>query len=271
MISGALRLVLIATPLAPVATPPADAGVQDAGGVPPEWAFAPGEHLVYSVSALGILGGIGELDIGRATVTAGIPTWPIVAKARTEGLLEKFYPVHDRFVSWWDFARGESVQTDLLTNEGKKRQNLIWHFTRTAKPGTDERETSVLLEKTDATGAISWTVSVEPDASDVIAVTYWLRSRPLRVGDVETHPVFSGNAQWTMRAEVASREAIETPAGKFQAVLVHMSTYFAGKLAAHRSVDFYFSDDRRHLPLRSEAELKLGTLRAELVHFEPER
>jgi hypothetical protein len=269
MIAGALQLALIAAALAGGEALP-DASPGDAGSTPSPWAFAPGEHLVYSVSALGILGGTGELDVGTATVTGGIPTWPIVARARTEGVMEKLYPVHDRFVSWWDFVRGESVQTDLLTNEGKKRQMLAWQFTRTTKPGTTERQSSVLIQKTDSNGAISWNVAIEPDAVDVIAATYWLRSRPMRVGDVETHPVFSGNAQWTMKAEVVSKEAVETPAGKFAAVLVHMSTYFAGKLAAHRSVDFYFSDDRRHLPLKAEAELKLGTLRAELVHFEPQ-
>jgi hypothetical protein len=265
MIPAAFQVALTVASLAAGEVP-----AVDGGGATPSWAFAPGEHLVYSVTALGILGGTGELDVGRATVIGGISTWPIVARARTEGVMEKLFPVHDRFVSWWDYTRGETVQTDLMTNEGKRHQVLAWLFTRTPKPGTSERETTVLIQKTDSKGAISWTVPVAPDAIDVISATYWLRSRPLHLGDVETHDVFSGNAEWTMKAEVMGKEAVETPAGKFAAVLVHMSTYFGGKLAAHRSVDLYFSDDRRHLPLRSEAELKLGTLKAELVHFEPD-
>jgi hypothetical protein len=266
MIATALPLLLAAAVTAGE-NPVEDGGVPD-GGVP-SWPFAPGEHLVYSVTALGIFGGTGELDVGRAAVVGGIPAWPIVARSRTEGVMDKLYPVHDRFVSWFDFAHGESVQTDLLTNEGSQHQSLIWQFIRITKPGTSERETTVKIQKTDAKGTISWTLPVEPDAIDAIAATYWLRSRPLHLGDVESHPVFSGNAQWIMKAEVVGQMAIQTPAGTFPAVLVHMATYFGGKLTAHRSVDFYFSDDRRHLPLRSEAALRLGTLRADLVHFEP--
>src|SRR5450631_3447064 len=131
MIPAALQLVLAAASLAA-----GDAGPVDGGSGTPTWAFAPGEHLVYAVTALGILGGAGELDVGRATMIGGIATWPIVARARTEGVMEKLFPVHDRFVSWWDFARGESVQTDLLTNEGKQHQTLAWKFTRTQKAGT---------------------------------------------------------------------------------------------------------------------------------------
>ncbi len=82
----------------------------------------------------------------------------------------------------------------------------------------------------DAKETTTFSREMEPDAQDVQSAVYWLRTRPLRVGEHDSVPIVAGKRQWTMEAEVIDQAPLETPAGRFDAVRVQISTAFAGKL-----------------------------------------
>jgi hypothetical protein len=226
--------------------------------------FGPGEELVFQVKMLGVKNGTAQFDVGAPEQVEGVSVWPIVMTARSTGLTDAVFPVRDRFVSFWDPASSLPVEGRLSANEGGKQRTLSMLFRR---PGEGAAASvQVLLE--DSRGTTTTTTAMEPKAQDVQSAVYWLRTRPLRVGDHESVPVVAGKRQWTMEAEVTAQEPLATPAGRFDALRVRISTGFAGKLQSRKAIEAYFSADPRHMPLRFDADLLLGKMTAELVRFE---
>ena len=82
--------------------------------------FGPGEELRYEVTWLGVHSGSAQIDVGSPKDVDGIATWPLVCVARSEGLADSLYHVRNRFVSFWDFARRETVEGDFSQSEAGK-------------------------------------------------------------------------------------------------------------------------------------------------------
>ena len=226
--------------------------------------FGPGEELSFDVKMLGVRSGTARFDVGAPEQVEGRAAWPIVMEARSTGLTDAMFPVRDRFVSFWDPATHLPVESRLSASEGGKQRTLAMLFRRQSPPNPASVE--VMLE--DARGTKTFTSAMEPDAQDVQSAVYWLRTRPLAVGERDAVPIVAGKRQWTMQAEVVGEAPLDTPAGRFDALRVQITTGFAGKLQSRKAIEAYFSADARHLPLRFEADLLLGKMTAELVRFE---
>ena len=223
--------------------------------------FGPGEELVFQIKTLGLRSGTAQFDIGEAEPVQGTPAWPIVLTARSEGLTDTIFPVRDKFISFWDPTTLLPVQAELIANEGRKKRTMSIVFHRTAPAHAVVR---VHEEGKDPVGLDD---PMPATAQDFQAAVYWLRTRPLNVGDREEIPIVAGKRQWMMVANVIKAQPLEVPVGHFDAVQVVVTTSFAGKLQSKGNTLGYFSADARHLPLRFEADLTLGKMVAELVRF----
>jgi len=226
--------------------------------------FGPGEELVFQVKMLGVKSGTAQFNVGAPEQVEGISAWPIVMVARSTGLTDVVFQVRDRFVSFWDPVGGLTVEGRLNASEGGKKRSMAMRFQRQTSQGPARVE--VMVE--DARGTTTASSDMAPDAQDVQSAVYWLRTRPLLVGEHDSLPIIAGKRQWTMQAEVMAQAPLETPAGRFDAVRVEISTAFAGKLQSRKAVEAYFSADARHLPLRFDADLLLGKMTAELMHYQ---
>jgi hypothetical protein len=226
--------------------------------------FGPGEELVFQVKALGVKSGTAQFNVGAPEEVEGRRTWPIVMVARSTGITDSLFPVRDRFVSFWDPATELPVEGRLSASEGGKQHALAIRFRRKTPEGPAQAEVMVSDERATTTS----TQEMDPNAQDVQSAVYWLRTRSLKVGEHDAIPIVAGKRQWTLQAEVVDQAPLATPAGNFDAVHVQISTEFAGKLRSRKAVDAYFSADARHLPLRFDADLLLGKMRAELVRYE---
>jgi hypothetical protein len=226
--------------------------------------FGPGEELLFQVKALGIKSGTAQFNVGAPEEVEGHSAWPIVMVARSTGLTDSVFPIRDRFVSFWDPLSELPVEGRLTASEGGKQHSISIRFHRRPAQGPETAEVMVA----DAKSTSTFTHDIEPGAQDVQSAVYWLRTRPLKVGERDTVPIVAGKQQWTMQAEVVEQAPLDTPAGHFDAVRVQISTAFAGKLQSRKAIDAYFSADARHLPLRFDADLLLGRMRVELIHFE---
>lgn len=225
--------------------------------------FGPGEEAVFQMKTLGLRAGTAQFDIGAATEVNGVSVWPIVMVARSEGLAETMFPVRERFVSFWDPVARLPVQADLTASEGSRKRTLSMKFHRGDPPHADVHIAEVGKEPE------SLSVDMDPGAQDFQAAVYALRTRPLKVGDYEDLAVVAGKRVWTMTASVLEQVEIDVPAGHFAAVRLEVTEGFGGRLKSNRNIVGYFSDDARHLPLRFEADLSLGTMVAELIRFSP--
>jgi hypothetical protein len=222
----------------------------------PALGFSPGEETTLSVKYLGLPTGEGKITVGQP---AG-DVWPIVFQARTRGLVG-FLDVREHLTCLWDAPTGLPRGSDLRAAELGDVHADSLRFDRASGTAT------VTVQR--PTRRSQKTVAVPPAAQDLTSAFMWLRLQPLQPGERHEVPVLTGSKLFTLTAEVAGAERVETPAGAFDAVAVRARVELTGQFSTQRDVRLWFSDDPRHVLVRVEADFAVGSVRAELVRYVP--
>src|SRR3954463_10934535 len=147
-------------------------------------AFGPGEQATYRVQYLGMTGGTATVTVGSEINQWGKGVLPSVSLATSDPMLV-FYPIRDKFVTYWDPATARSIGSDLFADEGGKRRRQrikLDHQTGSAtvtkqKDGQEPQES---------------THQIQPGTADVAAATFLMRSQKLFDGAEFNVPVFTG-------------------------------------------------------------------------------
>lgn len=224
-------------------------------------AFGPGEQTTYRITYLGLKAGSAQITVGTQTTYEGHDVWPIVALAQSESIAA-LYPIKDKFITYWAHSLQRSVGSELLVDENRKRRRQ-----RIQVSGTTATVTKQKAGEPEET----LTFEVDPQATDMAAVTFALRNLPLQVGESIDLPIFTGARSFTLRAHAEGRETLSTSKGPQDALKIRLQTQFTGKLAAKRDVLAWLSADDLRLPLKIEADLALGSIVVELVDYKPGR
>ena len=115
-----------------------------------------------------------------------------------------------------------------------------------------------------------------PDLFDMHSAMLYVRSQPLKNGDVYRVVVYPANNAYVATASVIGRERISVHAGNYNAIKIDLQLKRVGKhleLEPHRKFrrgTIWVSDDTDRILLRIEAQIFVGTVWAELqsLHFE---
>lgn len=222
-------------------------------------AFGPGEQSTFEVSYLGVPTGVAVITVGLKMQQFGKDVWPLVATAQTDLDL---YPVHDRFVSYWDYTAGKNLGSEFVADENKKRRRERFKYDRAQNKIFATKQAGGKAE-----AAITYDV---PDGTvDLCAAAFIVRNRSLKVGDQIKLPIFTGTITYVMDAKVLSKEKLPTPMGEKDCLKVSFTAEWSGGLATRRALTLWFTDDEVHLPVRFEADLMLGSVVAELKTYYP--
>ena len=226
-------------------------------------AFGPGEQSTYRVQYLGLEAGTAQITVGTQTTHWGNQVLPIVTLARSSSALD-FYPIRDKFVTYWDPASDRCVGSDLFAEENRTRRRLRIKLDHQAGKATVMRQKDGSAEKTS-------THDVQSGTFDIAAATFALRNRELAVGKTFEMPVFTGSRSFTLRATVEKKETVTTALGAKETFKVRVQVGFGGKLESKRDVLVWFTADDARVPVKMEAEFLLGTVRAELLDYKSGR
>jgi hypothetical protein len=222
-------------------------------------AFGPGEQSTYSVEYLGVTAGSAQITVGAPSRQWGHEVLPIVTLARSQSVVD-LYPIRDRFVTYYSPLHDRSIGSDFFADENRvKRRERV-------KLDHDTGRATVVKQKQGADERLG-THDIEAGASDIAAVTFALRNRPLQVGRTFEFPVFTGSRSFTLRATVEQTQMLQTVLGTREVYKIRVETAFSGKLQSKRDLFAYLTTDEAHIPVRIEAEFVLGTIRAHLKEY----
>jgi hypothetical protein len=137
----------------------------------------------------------------------------------------------------------------------------------------------VTRARTEGDGATAKTTSRDfalPNLFDLHSATLYLRSQPLKQGNVYRLAVYPSTNPYLAIIRVTGREKISVRAGTYNAIKLDLQLKRIGKhleLEPHkkfRRATIWVSDDTERLILRIEAQIFVGTVFAELqsVHFD---
>ncbi|MBF0371077.1 MAG: DUF3108 domain-containing protein [Magnetococcales bacterium] len=226
----------------------------------PKLGAAPGEILRFNIHWIGVPG-------GKATMRLDAPKpdlFFITATLESIGVVKWFHPVED-----------------LLKSSGIRLPDswsAIHYIKKQLKDGryrlTDHqfiREEEVVLRQLDK-GRIERVQQVSAEANDPLTVVYALRAREdFKPGAKLKLPIMDGKKHYEALVSVGEAKDIATPLGWFQAYPAEIRVKYSDLFRHSGAITIWFTDDDRRLPIRVEANVKVGVAAADLTYYEDGR
>jgi hypothetical protein len=223
----------------PVAAPP-DAGAEPADRVAVP--FGPGERLTYDVRFGVLKVGTGTMELSDIASVRGREAYHSRFRVRGGTL---FYKVDDLFESWFDTRSLASLRFNLDQNEGRRDRERVYEIfpeRQAFREGDKPEEPSV----------------AEP--LDEGSFLYFVRTLPLRNGDVyELNRYFRPDRN-PVRIRVVRRERVSVPAGTFDAIVIQPTIKTRGIFSEGGRAEVWLSDDANRVMLQMKSQLSFGSL-----------
>ena len=216
-------------------TAPASRLPADAMKVP----FFVGEKLEYEVKFGAIKVGSGSMEVLDIEDVRGRSTWHTLF--RVQGSIP-FFHVDDRQESWFDVVSLTSrrFHQDLEEGNYKPHRHFEFYTERGMYQKNDEPE-----------------VPTVPDPLDEGSFLYFVRTLPLEVGKTYSFSRYFDTAANPIKITVLRRETIQTPAGKFNTVVLQPSFRQKGMFS---DAQIWISDDDAHVMVQMKSRLTFGSL-----------
>jgi hypothetical protein len=189
---------------------------------------------------------------GQATLEL-IPTAvPQIVQMRSlawcNGFFQSFYPVRDTVTSWIHMGGIYPLRFSKVLNEGSYRYRGHAAYDQARH----------ILKSPDTTFAIA------PFTHDVLSAFYFIRSQPLKVGDSLDLAAVSGKKAYNLKVICHRKETVEVPAGKFKTLVVEPILKGDGLFKAKGTLLIWMTDDNRHIPVKMQSKIPVGSIKAEL-------
>ncbi len=226
--------------------------------------FSPGETLTYDVNWSVFPAGKLTATLRKDEEGSG-DSFVVTTTAQSQGFVSLLYRVQDEFRSVFNPKTLCSVQISKQINEGTRHKITKIMF--------DHRRGLAILDEHDANGGKNPPKhdehAIPPCAQDIITAFYYVRSKPLHVGQELKLAVNDGSKTKMVVVRVTARKKLQTPLGIHEAFRVEPSVF--GNLYENKKgkLVVWFSDDEYHYPLRIRATLKLGAITGTLTSVTP--
>lgn len=238
--------------LSPVATLPAP--------------YRAGELALYDVRWGILKAGEIRLEVKPQARLSGRPVWHFAGRAESSALVRMFYRAEDSFESLVDQRSFLPVGLHIRVDEsGEQGERSVFYDHRAGiahyrKDRTRHKRGPKTTCRKDP---------LDPQALDVIAALYRLRTVELEPGSTIHLPVYDNGKSWQARVEVLPRTEIKTGLGHRPALPLRVSSQIDGKLSSEKDLLIWLSDDPQRVMLGFEASLGWGKLRASLSGYRP--
>lgn len=253
-----LLLLLVALLLA--TRPLAADGVLDgrAGGEEPRVPFGPGERISFSVGWGFINAGSSWLEVKDTVTVDGHLCWEIESRARSNDVLGTLYPVDDRVTTWMD--------TDELHSRGLEKRLREGGYKKDRRYAIQPEKGRILKFKHDEPLD---TLKFARHVQDVLSAFYWVRTRPLRVGQVLEVEAVDELKTYRLAVKVLERETIRLKAGEYDCFKIQPILLGEGLFKAKGEVFIWLTADERRIPVRMKSKIFIGAISASMVEYRP--
>jgi hypothetical protein len=227
--------------------------------------FSAGEKLRYSVSWRLLPAGNAEIVLNQERAPAGGTRWRVTGKAESVGYVSNIYKVQDEYQSTFRNTPLCSTGLRKTIHEGGRHREVKLDFDSQPRAAKVE-------EKNIQTGTIVRNAQFPTPAcvQDIISALYYVRTRPLVVGQTIDVPINDGGKTIQLRVEVQAEEDVKTELGTIRAIRVEPAV-FDGKLFSGKGrMHVWFAKDAQRVPVQLRAQIAVGTITAIIAGIERE-
>ncbi len=208
--------------------------------------FPTGERLTYGAYFGPLRAGHSFMEI-REGKFEGEPAYIIECIQKTEKAFSIVYRIDDYYKSFVDTTTFSTLSFTKNINEGKYNNEVSLLFTEDSVFYTDGRRTEKI-----------------PEAKDIFAALYWMRSQTFYPGDTIKVPFHSSGKNQEMIVPVSQLQWTTVPMGKFRTFLLSPQVKEEKIFGSEEPVKIWVSIDPQHIPVKIESKLKVGKVSFQL-------
>ncbi len=219
-------------------------------------AFKRGEMLTFRMHYGIIEAGVATLGItDEVKEIAGRKTFHVIGLGESRGAFDFFYKVRDRYETYID-----------------EKSIVPWIFLRHVNEGGYKIEQSYVFNHFNEKVSVGegQTYPIEPNMQDMLSAFY--AARDLDLGNAkpgETYAIncFMDKEVWPLKVKFIGRETITTDLGTFKC-LKYRPIVQQGRVFKHEEdVNIWITDDKNHIPILGQADVLVGSIKAELKSY----
>lgn len=223
-------------------------------------AFTTGEWIKLRIHYGLVNAGYATLEVKEA-IRDNKKVHHVIGKGYTVGMAKFFFKVEDDYQSYFDKETNKPYQFVRKIDEGGYEKNQEGFF--------NQNNNTVLVK--DYKHKTEKTFSVTENVQDIVSSFYHLRNHPqinkLKVGESISIDMFFDDEITKFKLKYIGKEDIKSKFGKVSC-LVFKPLVQAGRVfKENESVTIWISDDENKIPIRLEASLAVGSLKADIDSF----
>ncbi|MHB0755629.1 DUF3108 domain-containing protein [Polaribacter sp. M15] len=222
-------------------------------------AFKGGEWLRYKMSYSGFLrAGSAILEVHEKEFK-GKQVFYTKGTGWTSGMIKWFFEVDDLYESYFDKDSIKPYLFKRKINEGGYKKHRITSFNYTSNKAyvqdfTNQKDTSVAFT----------------NVQDMLSSFYYLRNtdtKHLKKGDEIALDMFLDSKVYPFKLRFLGREVLRTKFGKVKSMIFRPLVESGRIFKEQESVTIWITDDANKIPIKMQASLAVGSLRAELEAY----
>ena len=180
---------------------------------------------------------------------------------KTIGLARLFYKVEDYYSSYFDNEKVSPVFFKRDTYEGGYTKDLEISFDSQGNKASVNNIKKGTLE----------VIPTEENVQDLISSLYYLRKNfseeNIKIGDFFTINMFYDSKNRELALKYLGKEVINTKFGKVECLKLMPATNRSRIFKGEGSITMWLTNDKNKIPIRIQADLLVGSIKADLEKF----
>ncbi len=221
-------------------------------------AFKPGEWLKFRIHYGFLNASYATLHVTSDTI-GEVPVYHVVGRGKTTGFASIFFKVDDTYESYFGKEDGKPYKFIRKIDEGGYTKDIEINFDH-------DKEKAVLHDKKNKK---KMAFEINNSIQDLISAFYYLRnnyeSEELIIGrNIELNMLYDDDGIFKFRLKYLGKEVIKTKFGKVECLKFRPYVQSGRVFKEQESLSLWVSNDRNKLPIRIEADLAVGSIKADL-------
>jgi len=225
-----------------------------------EDAFQTGEWFKFRVHYGLINAGYATLEIQEGVINSK-KVYHVIGKGYSTGMSRLFFKVDDLYESYFDKVTGNPYKYVRKINEGGYTKNQEGFFNQ-ASDRVVVKDYGNNTEKT---------YVIPNNTQDIVSTFYYLRNYPtidkLKVGESVAIDMFLDEEITKFKLKFIGREDIETKFGVIPTMIFRPLVQSGRVFKEQEALTVWISDDDNKIPVRIQANLTVGSIKADLDGF----
>jgi hypothetical protein len=225
-----------------------------------ETAFKSGEWFKFRIHYGMFTASYATLGVQNSTIN-NKEVFHINGTGKSTGLLSLFFKVDDNYQTYFDKKTGQPYRFIRKIDEGGHTKDVQIDFNH------DKQKAFVH----DIKHSKKSTHNIKPNTQDMLSSFYYLRNnidtKHLKVSEEVKINMFFDEENFDFKLKFLGREVVKTEFGKVKCLKFRPYVQSGRVFKEKESLTVWISDDKNKMPIRLQADLAVGSIKADLEAY----